>query len=176
MAFNSFRNHDLVIVSDALDIAEDATANFYKFSLGQWNRHRYDVRTLSSLQDNEIRQHTFALLSKASKEVVGFESDSRDRDFYLICLQDHHILEALKRDKELGLLALLVYVLTHELVHIVRFCNFFKRFDVSGKEKEEEEKVVHATTFEILKGFSLPALDYVLGAYRDHRFCGMATV
>jgi len=176
MALCSFKNHDLVIIGDALDIAEDATGNFYKFSSGQWKKHRYDVRTLSSLRENEIRQHAFALLNKVSSVINGFESGTRNRDFYFICLQDHQILKALSRDKKLGLLALLVYVFTHELVHIVRFCNFFQRFDVSGKEKDEEEKVVHATTFEILRGFSLPELDYVLGSYQGHRICDMAAV
>ena len=46
----SFKKNDLTVVSDALEIAEDATGNFYKFSLGQWKRHRYDVKTLSSLK------------------------------------------------------------------------------------------------------------------------------
>jgi hypothetical protein len=34
-----------------------------------------------------------------------------------------------------------------------------------------EEEIVHKTTFEILKDFSLPNLNYVLDSYRDHRMC-----
>jgi hypothetical protein len=175
MTFWSFKDCDLVTVGDALDIAEDATGNFYKFSTGQWKRHAYDVKTLLSLSGNEISKHAFALLNKGARKVDnGLESGTKKRDFYFICLQDHQILKALKRDKELGLLPLLVYVFTHELVHIVRFCNFFQRFDVSGIEKEREETVVHATTFDILKNVSLPRLDYVLDSYRGHRVCEMA--
>lgn len=175
MTFLSFRDRDLITVGDALDIAEDATFNFYKFSTEQWKRHAYDVKTLLSLRSNEISKHAFALLNKGLRVVDdGLESKTKNRDFYFICLQDHRILKALKRDAELGLLPLLVYVFTHELVHIVRFCNFFQRFDVQDKEKQREESVVHAVTFDILKNMSLPRLDYVLDSYQGHRVCEVA--
>lgn len=171
MSYLSFKYDDLLTVSEALDIAEDATANFYKFSSGQWKRHRYEVKTFSSLRPYEITQQAFALLNKGSRIICDYESKTKNHDFYFICLQDHQILKALKRDKALGFLSLLVYIFTHELVHIVRFCNFFKRFDVSGQEKEKEETVVHETTYEILEDLSLPKLDYVLDSYRGHRVC-----
>jgi len=91
--------------------------------------------------------------------------------FILSACRDHLILRALNRDGNLALLPLLVYIFTHELVHIVRFCNFFQRFDVPDKERVEEEEVVHSTTFEILKDFSLSNLDYVLDSYQGHRIC-----
>jgi hypothetical protein len=173
MAYLPFNDDDLLTISEALDIAEDATGNFYKFSLGQWKRQRYDVKTLVSLNANEIAQQAFALLNKGARAVNGFESNTKNRDFYFICLQDHQILKALNRDRALGLLPLLVYVFTHELIHIVRFCNFFQRFDVSGKEKEKEEAIVHETTFDILENIALPKLDYVLDSYQGHRICDM---
>ena len=174
MAYLSFNDDDLLTISEALDIAEDTTGNFYKFSLGQWKRQRYDVKTLVSLSSNEIAQQAFALLNKGARAIHGFESKTKNRDFYFICLQDHHILKALNRDRDLGLLPLLVYVFTHELIHIVRFCNFFQRFDVSGNEKEKEETVVHETTFEVLENLALPKLDYVLDSYQGHRLFDMA--
>ncbi len=169
-----FKIEDLSTVSDALEIAEDNTGDFYKFSFDQWKRHHYDVKTLSSLDDGEIAPDAFALLNKRSRITSGFDSKTKERDFYYICLQDHQILKALGRDKNLGVLPLLVYIFTHELVHIVRFCNFYQRFEISGTGRDEEEKIVHATTFEILKDLSLPKLDYVLEAYQDQRFCHLA--
>jgi len=159
MAYLPFNNDDIVTLNEALDIAEDATGNFYKFSLGQWKRHRYDVKTLSSLKANEVAQQAFALLNKGARVVSSFESKTKSRDFYFI--------------KALGFLPLLVYVFTHELIHIVRFCNFFQRFDVSGKEKDKEEAIVHETTFEVLENLALPKLDYVLDSYQGHRICDM---
>ena len=169
MALRSFNHDDLVLVSDALEIAEDATGDFYKFSLGQWKRHRYDVRTLSSLRKEEIKSNVFASLNKGSRPIGEFDSKTRTRDFYFICLQDHRILNALRRDKELALMSLMVYIFTHELVHIVRFCNFMKRYDACGREREEEEKIVHAKTYEILNDLPVPKLNYILDAYKSHR-------
>ena len=63
----------------------------------------------------------------------------------------------------------------HELVHIVRFCNFYQMFDVSEKKRFREEEIVHKTTFEILKDFSLPSLNHVLDSYQDHRMCEIAS-
>jgi len=174
MTFWPFKNENLMTLSEALDIAEDKTGDFYKFSFGQWKRHHYDVKTLSALNDKEITPYAFALLNKCSRVTNGFEPKINKHDFYFICLQDHQILKALKRDKNLEILPLLVYIFTHELVHIVRFCNFFQRFEIFGKGREKEERIVHETTFEILKDLSLPKLDYILESYQDYRVCDLA--
>ena len=175
MGLGLFQSADLVTLSDALDIAEDKTGDFFKFSFGQWKRHRYDVKTLLSLNEAEISPYAFASLNKYSGISNGFSFQPRKSDFYQICLQDHRILRALNRDKNLELLPLLVYVFTHELVHIVRFCNFFQRFEVSGEGRDREEKIVHTTTFDILKDVTLPHLDYILESYQGHRICDLAT-
>jgi hypothetical protein len=132
------------------------------------------VRTLEQLGKREIISEAFALLQKYSSPQEGFDSVAKDRDHYFICLQDHEILKALRRDRELSLLPLLVYVFTHELVHIVRFCNFMQRFEATGKEREKEERTVHLTTYEILRRISMPDLDYVLDSYQTHRVCKLA--
>ncbi|MBW1779377.1 MAG: hypothetical protein JRL30_01435 [Deltaproteobacteria bacterium] len=170
----SFKQHELMTVSDALDIAEDATGNFFKFSIGQWKRYGYDVKTLSSLNRKEISSFALAVLSKGMRVLHDFEPRTKTRDFYFICLQDHLILRALERDQNLALLPFLVYIFTHELVHIVRFCNYFQRFEVTENERAEEEEIVHSLTFEILKDFSLSQLGYVLDSYQGHRICHIA--
>ena len=174
MALSSFEKEGLHFISDALDIAEDKTGDYYKFSFNQWKRHRYDVKTRSSLRTRELNSTAFALLNKCSRTMGGFEPRTMSRDFYFIYLQDRQILKAVGRDKNLALIPLLVYILTHELVHIVRFSNFYERFETAGKAREKEEKIVHQTTFEILKDLNLPNMAYVLDAYRNHRICDLA--
>lgn len=173
MTYRSFAGEDIRALSEALGIAEEKTGDFYKFSPGQWKRLHYDVKTLPILRSGEITSNAFALLNKGSRAISNFESRSKKRDFYFICLQDHQILKALKRDKNLRLLPLLIYIFTHELVHIVRFCNFSQRFDISGETREKEERIVHSTTFEILKDFPLSRMDYILEAYQGHRICDL---
>lgn len=174
MSYVAFEDKGIEAVSEALDIAEDKIGDYYKFSFGQWKRHHYDVKTFKSLTDDEITSYAFALLNKRSRVTEVYESKTKKRDFYFICLQDHQILNAMARDKNLTLLPLLVYIFTHELVHIVRFCNFFKRYDISGKSKEIEERLVHTTTFDILKDIPLPNMGYILESYKWHRLCELA--
>jgi hypothetical protein len=173
MIHEPFKQEDMLTVGEALDISEDRTGDYFKFSTAQWRRHRYDVKTISQLTDREVIPNVFALLKKRTQSKEGVEAGSRYRDFYFICIQDHRILNALRRDKDLGLLPLLVYVFTHELVHIVRFCNFSQRFEVSTKDREKEERIVHTMTYDILKELSLPRLDYILNSYQTHRVCDM---
>lgn len=163
-------------LGEALDIAEDRTGNFYKFSIGQWKRYRYDIKTQESLTADEITKYAFALLNKCINVTDGFEPKTKNQDFYFICLQDNQILKAMKRDKNLKLLPLLVYVFTHELVHIVRFSNYFQRYEVSGEDREKEEKIVHSLTYEILKKLSIPNLDYILQSYQGHRVCALGNL
>ncbi len=170
----AFKDDSIDTISEALFVAEDKIGDYYKFSSGQWKRYQYDVKTLASLEENEITSFAFALLNKRSRVIEGFDSSTKKRDFYFICLQDHHILNALKRDKYLTLLPLLVYIFTHELVHIVRFCNFFQRYEITGKNREYEESLVHEITFKILKKSSLKNMDYILDSYKQHRPCELA--
>jgi len=167
----AFGHEKLRIVSDALDVAEDVTGNFYKLSSDQWRRHPYDVKTLASLRRDEIFPHAFAVLSRGRMAMGGVTGKPSQRDCYFICLQDDRILSAVRRDKEIGLFPLLVYVLTHELVHVVRFSSFARRFEASGKTREDEESIVHSTTHDILRRCPIPTLDHVLESYRDHRIC-----
>lgn len=169
-----FSNKDIETVSEALDIAEDRTGEYYKFSFGQWKRHRYGVKTLANLRREEIAPDpAFALLNKYTWTHAGETLDvrQRKRDFYSICLQDHRILNALGRDRNVDLLPLMVYVFTHELIHIVRFCNFSQRFEVEGEGRRREEEIVHGTTLKVLKGLGLQNLDYIMDAYRSHGIC-----
>ena len=171
MALQYFNKYHLGVVGDALDIAEDMTSNYFKLSLLHWRRNRFDIKTLSSLFGEEIKNNVFALLKKyISDGKAEIEPINKGHEFYLIYLQDHHILQALQRDSNIKLLPLLAYILTHELVHIVRFCKFQVRFDTQEENNRiEEEKIVNHTTYEILKQLSLPDLSYILGSYNPDK-------
>ena len=166
-----FKREQLITVGEALEIAEDKTWNYYKLSAGQWNRHRYDVKTLTHLEPAQIVPDAFAFLDKGIGTSGDIGPARAKREYYFICLQDHHILEALNRDADVELLPLLVYVFTHELTHIVRFSSFLQRFETSGKDREKEEQIVHGITHDILRKLTLPRLNYVLDSYRCHRSC-----
>ena len=171
MALKYFNNRQLGILGDALDIAEDMTSNYFKLSVSQWKQHPFDVKTLSNSFGEDIKDNAFALLKKyMTVNKVEIEPLYKRREYYIICLQDHQILQALQRDRDLKLLPLLAYILTHELVHIVRFCKFQVRFETQKENsRTKEEKIVYQTTYEILRELSLPNLPYILGSYSPDR-------
>ncbi len=171
MSLKYFNKKQLGILGEAVDIAEDVTSNYFRLSLSQWKRHPFDVKTLSSLFGGDIKDNVFALLKKyITADNREIELLHKKREFYIIYLQDHQILKALHRDRDLKLLPLLAYILTHELVHIVRFCKFEVIFDTQEENsKIKEERIVHRTTYEILKELSLPNLSYILGSYHPDR-------
>jgi hypothetical protein len=163
-----FSPAEIQVISQAVEIAEDVTANHFKISTAQWKHVRYDIRTLAELSPDEIADYAFAQIIRYS----GKPDLSRQRhyDYFKICLQDQNIMAAVERDEGVKLLPLGVYVVTHELIHIVRFCKFLQRFDAEPPERQQEEMRVHEITQRVLGSLRLPHLDYVLEVYRDYQF------
>jgi len=171
MPGRSFSYQEMATINEALRIAEDVTSEYYKFSSGQWRRHPFDVRTKATWGGLAPPKPVFAVLDKGVWAEEGLWPRIRGRDCYFILLEDEKILAAIGRDKRLNLLALMLYVFTHELIHIVRFSNFAQRFDVTGQLKEQEERLVHGITYDVLRGVPMKSLTYVLESYENHRVC-----
>lgn len=165
-----FNPAQIQVVSQAVEIAEDVTANYFKISTAQWKHVRYDIRTLAELSTEEITESAFAQITRYSRKPGQTVPGGRPYDFFKICLQDHNIMAAVERDEPLELFPLAIYVVTHELVHVVRFCKFLQRFDVDHLERQEEESRVHTITQQALGALRLSRLDYVLGAYQNYQF------
>jgi hypothetical protein len=165
-----FNSEQIQVVSQAVEIAEDVTANYFKISTAQWKHVRYDIQTLAELRDDEITESAFAQITRYSRKPDQTLSGGRHYDYFKICLQDHNIMAAVERDEPLGLLPLTVYVVTHELVHVVRFCKFLQRFDAEPLARQQEETRVHEITQKALGSLNLSRLEYVLSAYQNYQF------
>lgn len=167
MRLKTFSEVQMDVVNDAVALAEDVTSSHFKYSPSQWRRSRYDIQTLKNLQGPEITDEAFAQILR----YVGHPSDSAlgssRFDFYKVCLQDHVILRAMERDHTLALFQLIVYVVTHELVHIVRFSRFLQIFEEYASERMEEETRVHALTEEILRAAPVSGIEPVARVYRQ---------
>ena len=158
MARRQFTGSDKSTIQEAVLIAEEVTSDFFKLSSSQWRRSRYDILTLESLWDEEISTHALAQLPKYTCCLPGRELRSAQFDLYRICLQDHNILKTLEKETTLLLLPLMIYVITHELVHIVRFSYFHHLFEATAEERKLEEKRVHSLTQEILVPLRSPKI------------------
>jgi hypothetical protein len=163
-----FQGPEKPIIQEAVLIAEESTSDFFKLSNSQWRRSRYDILTLEALREEEISSSALAQLAKYTCCLPGRELKSAHFDLYRICLQDHNILSTLEKQTKLALLPLLIYVITHELVHIIRFSRFHQLFDATTEEKEQEEKRVHSLTREILRPYKCPDLAEISLHYHDH--------
>jgi hypothetical protein len=162
---SSFSTEQLQVVNNAVAMSEELVSNHYKMSASQWLRPKYDVKTLVDLNSDEIVEGPFAQVVR----YVGKRQDtllgSGTYDFYKVCLQDHAILGALQQNDQLQLLPFTLYIVTHELVHIVRFSKFLQSFDASVEEKLAEEARVHKETKRILAKVQLDGLKAVLEFY-----------
>ncbi len=151
-----FNPRQLRIVSSASERAAGFVSDYYRVAPREWLQMRYEVRTLRSLDSSEVTDSALAqTVCYAFKRQAG-SVVLEEGDLFRICLQDHRILDA-ARDSELGLASLLTYVLTHELVHVVRFGQRLQRVDLPLELRSGEEEKVERTTRKIL----------VNGGYRD---------
>jgi hypothetical protein len=155
------------LVNEAACIAEEVTSDFFKLS--HWRRARYDILTLEALREEEISAHALALVAKYHGCQPGRLLSSAAFDFYRVCLQDHNILRALKSQPGLSLFPLLLYILTHELVHIVRFSQFQALFEAPEEERRREEERVHRLTQDILAPLDFLELQPAIRYYERSR-------
>jgi len=157
------------IVSASTAMAEELVSNAYKMSASQWLRPRYDIRTAADLNDREIVDGPLAQIIRYTGQLGASPLGSAAFDFYKICLQDHAILQALGRFPQPALLPFSLYIMVHELVHIVRFGQFLQCFEATTAEAEAEEHRVHHRTGEILAGLRLDGLPVVLAFYANRQ-------
>lgn len=152
-----FSPAQLNTVEEAVTVAEELVGNYYKMSSAQWLHSRYEVRTAKDLAEHEAVCGPFA-------QVVKYEARRKDAylsssvfTFYIICLQDGTILETVEKRDALHLMPFLLYIMVHELVHIVRFSRFYLLYEKGGKTENEleEERRVHGITCTILENVSV---------------------
>lgn len=168
-AHPKFKHAQLTVVNNAVAMAEELVSNHYKMSASQWLRPKYDVKTLADLTEDEIVSGPFAQIIRYEGKLKDGLLGSSAYDFYKICIQDHAILEILVARPDIELSPFTLYVVTHELVHIVRFSRFLQNFNASEMEKLDEERRVHGITHEILDPVNTEGLDSVLDFYSTWR-------
>jgi hypothetical protein len=165
----SFSSPQLEAVNRGVLLAEELVSNHYKMSSSQWLGPRYDVKTLKELEAGEVIDGPFAQIIRYRGRRKNTSLESASYDFYKICLQDHTILETLGRRSDLPLFTFVLYIICHELIHIVRFGKFLQGFDASEQERHAEEALVHGQTHQILQALRIEGLSEVLGFFENWR-------
>jgi hypothetical protein len=112
-----------------------------------------------------LREAAFAHLCKYTAE-EGEKDLLRGLHFYRVCLQDNRILDAVKRGSSfIKLVPLMLYIATHELVHILRFETGESDFDMPLEERTKEERRVDTITRNILSPGADRELKLVLDCF-----------
>jgi hypothetical protein len=166
---NCFGPDQLETVNNAVAMAEELVSNNYKMSASQWLGPRYDVKTLAGLKPEEVIDGPFAQIIRYKGQRKNTSLGSATYDFYKICLQDHTIQSTLEQTREIQLFPFSLYIIAHELIHIVRFSKFLQSFEASAEERMAEERRVHQRTHEILQPVQIHGLKNVLDFYNDWR-------
>jgi hypothetical protein len=165
----TFNRKQIQTVNESVALAEELVSDFYKMSATEWLGPKYDVKTSADLSKDEIVDGPFAQIIRYEGKLKDATLGSAAYDFYKICLQDHAILSAIQKNPHLKLFSFVLYIVTHELIHIIRFSKFLQNFDASPDERMAEETRVHELTHEILNPLRVDGLLSVLQFYKEWR-------
>ncbi|MBU1343418.1 MAG: hypothetical protein KKE44_05795 [Proteobacteria bacterium] len=164
-----FDIEELLKVDEAVKVSEELVNNYFKLSSGQWLKNRYDIKTAKDLALHEYVDGPFAQVIKYEGRKKDVSLGSSCFSLYTVCLQDSAILSTIGKTNGLLLESFLLYILTHELVHVVRFLKFKQRYENKSEVDVtlDEERKVHYLTHAILKQVSMPGLKQVFEFYKD---------
>ncbi len=162
-----FTRSDRGVLQKAASLAEGLTQRYFGLAEDVWKRKPYGIFTLKDVNNSLCNPDAFANVIRF-KPCHGHPSEERQTDKYGIVLHDPNILLALLRSACPDLWTLGLFILTHELTHIVRFREYDVDFFASEEDRDEEEDRVHGMTREILSGVT--NTDYVLHLYDSEKF------
>ena len=165
----TFNQAHIIMVNESVAMAEELVSEFFKMSATEWLRPKYDVKTAADLSNDEIVDGPFAQIIRYEGKLKDASLGSAAYDFYKICLQDHAILSAIQNNPRLQLFSFVLYIVVHELIHIIRFSKFLQNFDASPDERLLEETRVHELTHDILSSVRVDGLSAVLQFYKEWR-------
>ena len=144
----------------ALEEAEACTSGYYCIPPFRWQRLRYDLLTR---KDREWQPLPEGMLARTRRCQWHLRQRGEPSDFFRIELNDPGILIAARREKlREDLYALLLYILTHEMVHLVRLSSILTDAEQMMLPREPEETRVRQIARSILATTPTPGLDSVL--------------
>jgi hypothetical protein len=146
-----------------MDEAEERTTRYYCIPPYRWHQLKYDLLTR---QDCGWEPLPDATLARVQRLHQVRPSRNTACDFYRIQLNDPGILVAARRENlEPDLYPLLVYILTHEMVHLVRLSTILPEEQAVRLVPEAEENRVERVAYRILSNASDHRLRPILSKF-----------
>lgn len=156
-----FTRSDRTTVSKAAALAERLTLQYFNLPEAEWERNPYGIFTCKEVGTRFYQPDVFAHIIRYPSKAGRCHQEQRER--YGVLLQDPNILLALLRSASHDLWTLGLFILTHELVHIVRFTKYNVDFFAGVSGRAKEENLVQGVTKDILAGVT--NIDHVLSLY-----------
>jgi hypothetical protein len=163
-----FSAPEISLVKNAFRHAGELAEDYFSLGRSGLKDHRYKVKTLAHLSDQETDERAFAHLCRYMYQKDGREDHPDNFYFFTVCLQDNRILDAVKRSEPfVKLEPLMLYIAAHEIAHIIRFNKREIDFDAPLEEKMAEEEKVHTITRSMLKPMAGADLNLVLDCFSN---------
>ena len=165
-----FNLEQLALVRRVQERSEGLVARHFRIPALPSSLYPYEVATLADMNDLERAAGALAHLviyqrqrtappDRRAPEAEGPARPGAVEHLYRVCLQDDVILRRLQRLRQASLVALLTYVLTHELIHVVRFQRDEQSYLARSALRQQEEELVHRTTVDLLERANLPGVE-----------------
>ncbi|MCG8550635.1 MAG: hypothetical protein MI799_09570 [Desulfobacterales bacterium] len=164
-----FNEKELEQVATAALRAEEMVYNYFKLSSSQWLKNRYDIKTARDLLPHERVEGPFAQVLKYEGRHQELSLGSSVFSLYHVCIQDPAVIMLMVEQPRIGLAPFLLYILVHELVHVVRFARFEHRYENACEADVtlEEEKKVHGITHDIIVSQNVAGMPQVFEFYEQ---------
>ena len=158
-----FQPEHIEILSKAVVMAEDILTDAFSLTHEYWKKNPFEVKTLKDVDYRGEIQGIFAHLAKYGTRLEDKKSGGQAYCLYRIVLIDPEILKATGGNMQI-LTPFFLYIITHELLHILRF-SFFK-CGIFQEDKTQEEAHVHALTNELLMPVKLARMGEVIDFFK----------
>ncbi len=153
--FDDFQRN---LVHQATRESSDHLNRFYRYAPREFFHFSYDVLTERDIPVAALKKGVFA-------ETISYTHRNTPEEFYRIHLFDHPILMAVStRTSAPALYPFMLYILTHELIHISRLSRLALE-NPSDKERQLEEETVHRLTRDVLAPLGSFPLEQVADLY-----------
>jgi len=159
-----FTRSDLLTICRAASLAERLTEKHFDLGENHWKANPYGIFSLKQVDQSLYEPDAFANVIRY-KIRVEKRSNSDEQERYGILLQDPNILRSLLRRSNHDLWTISLFILTHELIHLVRFDRFNVDFFAEAGIRQAEEDLVSSITGDILSGVT--NTDQLLELYAD---------
>jgi len=155
-----FNHRERHLAFRALEDAEARTSDYYCIPPFRWQKLHYDLLTR---KDREWQPLPEGMLARTRRCQWHMPRRGGLSDFFRIELNDPGILVAARREKlREDLYPLLLYIVTHEMVHLVRLSSILTDAEQLALPRESEETRVSQIARSILATMPTPGMDSVL--------------